>query len=56
MYLTFYDADDIKVKEASLNGRFGEPELGEPTKIYGYTPSEKEMKQVTRIVITRRPF
>jgi hypothetical protein len=34
----------------------GSPELGEPTKIYGYTPTEKEMKQVTRIAITRRPF
>ena len=55
-YLTFYDADDIKVKEASLNANMGSPELGEPTKIYGYTPTEKEMKQVTRIAITRKPF
>lgn len=55
-YLTFYDADGIKVSDRSLNGSMGSPELGEPTKIYGYTPTEKEMKQVTRIVITRRPF
>jgi len=55
-YLTFYDADGIKVKEASFNANIGSPELGEPTKIYGYTPTEKEMKQVTRIAITRKPF
>ncbi len=55
-YLTFYDADGIKVKEASFNANMGSPELGEPTKIYGYTPTEREMKQVTRIAITRKPF
>lgn len=55
-YLTFYDADGIKVKEASFNANLGSPELGEPTKIYGYTPTEKEMKQVTKITITRKPF
>jgi hypothetical protein len=55
-YLTFYDADGIKVKEASFNANLGSPEIGEPTKIYGYTPTEKEMKQVTRIVVTRKPF
>ena len=55
-YLTFYDADGIKVKEASFNANIGALEPGEPTKIYGYTPTEKEMKQVTRIVVTRKPF
>lgn len=54
-YLTFYDADGIKVMDRSLNGNLGVPEIGEPTKIYGYTPTEKEMKQVTRITLTRRP-
>ena len=54
-YMTFYDADGIKVMDRSFNANIGVPPLGEPTKIYGYTPSEKEMKQVTRIVITRRP-
>lgn len=54
-YMTFYDADGVKVSDRSLNGNFGVPAIGEPTKIYGYTPTEKEMKQVTRIVITRRP-
>jgi len=54
-YLTFYDADGVKVKEQSLNGSISSPELGEPTKIYGYTPSEKEMKEVKRITITRKP-
>lgn len=55
-YMTFYDADGIKVSDRSLNGNLGVPEIGEPTKIYGYTPTEKEMKQVTKIVVTRRPF
>ncbi|HRH43559.1 MAG TPA: hypothetical protein PKY82_18160 [Pyrinomonadaceae bacterium] len=55
-YMTFYDADGIKVMDRSFNASMGSPELGEPTKIYGYTPTEKEMKQVTRIVITRKPF
>ena len=55
-YLTFYDADGIKVSDRSFNGNLGSPEIGEPTKIYGYTPTEKEMKQVTRITITRKPF
>lgn len=55
-YMTFYDADDIKIMDRSLNGSMGVPAIGEPTKIYGYTPSEKEMKQVKRIAITRRPF
>ncbi|MEK7722973.1 MAG: hypothetical protein AAB336_01365 [Acidobacteriota bacterium] len=55
-YMTFYDADGIKVSDRSLNGNMGSPELGEPTKIYGYTPTEKEMKQVTKIVVTRKPF
>lgn len=55
-YLTFYDADGIKVMEKSFNANMGSPELGEPTKIYGYTPTEKEMKQVTKITITRKPF
>lgn len=55
-YLTFYDADGIKVKEASFNANIGALEPGAPTKIYGYTPTEKEMKQVTRIVVTRKPF
>ena len=55
-FMTFYDADGIKVIDRSLNGSMGSPELGAPTKIYGYTPTEKEMKQVTKIVITRRPF
>ncbi len=55
-YLTFYDADGIKVKEASFNANMGTFEIGEPTKIYGYTPTEREMKQVTRIVVTRKPF
>lgn len=54
-YLTFYDADGIKVSDRSLNGSMGSPELGEPTKIYGYAPTEKEMKQVTKITLTRRP-
>jgi len=54
-YLTFYDVDGIKVSDRSLNGSMGSPELGEPTKIYGYAPTEKEMKQVTRITLTRRP-
>ena len=55
-YLTFYDADGIKVKDRSLNGNMGFPEIGEPTKIYGYAPTEREMKQVTRITLTRKPF
>ncbi len=55
-YMTFYDADGIKVKDASFNGSMGVPVIGEPTKIYGYTPTEREMKQVTKIVVTRRPF
>ncbi len=55
-YMTFYDADGIKVMDRSLNGSMGVPEIGEPTKIYGYTPSETEMKQVTKIAITRKPF
>lgn len=54
-YMTFYDADGIKVSDRSLNGSMGVPVIGEPTRIYGYTPTEKEMKQVTKIVITRRP-
>lgn len=54
-YLTFYDADGVKVSDRSLNGSMGVPVIGEPTRIYGYTPTEKEMKQVTKIVITRRP-
>jgi len=54
-YMTFYDADGIKVMERSLNGNMGVPEIGQPTKIYGYTPTEREMKQVTRITITRKP-
>lgn len=55
-YMTFYDADGIKVMDRSFNANMGVPEIGEPTKIYGYTPTEKEMKQVTKIVITRKPF
>ena len=54
-YMTFYDADGIKVMDRSFNANIGSPPLGEPTKIYGYTPTEKEMKQVTRIVVTRKP-
>ena len=55
-YLTFYDADGIKVMDRSFNANMGSPELGEPTKIYGYVPTPQEMKQVTRIAISRRPF
>jgi len=44
----------MKVKESSFNGRFGEPEIGEPTKTYSYAPSEREIKQVTRTTITRK--
>lgn len=55
-YLTFYDADGKKIKESSFNANLGTPPIGEPTDIYGYVPSEREMKQVTRIVVTRRPF
>jgi hypothetical protein len=54
-YMTFYDADGVKISDRSFNGNIGSPELGEPTKIYGYTPTEKEMKQVARIAITRKP-
>ena len=54
-YLTFYNADGIKVSDRSFNGSYGSPDLGEPTKIYGYTPTEKEMKKVTRVTVTRKP-
>lgn len=54
-YMTFYDSDGVKVIDRSFNANIGSPPLGEPTKIYGYTPTEREMKQVTRIAITRRP-
>lgn len=55
-YLTFYDTDGIKVMDRSFNANMGIPEIGEPTKIYGYAPTEKEMKQVIKIVVTRKPF
>lgn len=54
-YMTFYDADGVKVKESSFLASMGEPELGAPTRIYAYTPTEKEMKDVAKITVTRRP-
>ncbi len=54
-YMTFYDADGVKVMDRSFNANIGSPPLGEPTRIYGYTPTEREMKQVTKITITRKP-
>lgn len=55
-YLTFYDADGVKIREDNFTGPSCSPEIGELTKIYSYTPIEKEMKQVTRIAVTRKPF
>jgi hypothetical protein len=53
-YLIAYDADDVKVSETSFNGNVVTPVIGEPTRIYSFAPNEKEMKQVTRIAITRK--
>lgn len=53
-YLTFYDADGVKMRENSFAGPTCTPELGEPTRIYSYTPPERDMKGVAKIVITRK--
>jgi len=53
-YITFYDADEIKVKESSFTSSLCSYQSGEAAKIYAYAPSEKEMKEVTKITVTRK--
>ncbi len=53
-----FDADGVRVRdESNFIGDEGySPKPGETTKIYAYKPNEKQMKEVKRITITRRPI
>ena len=52
--INFYDADGVRViGENSLTGMSIFTEIGQPEKAFAYTPSEKTMATVKKVVVTR---
>ncbi len=52
--INFYDADGVRViGENGITGMSIFTEVGQPEKAYAYTPSEKTMAKVKRVVVTR---
>ena len=56
--INFYDADGVRVfrKGYFVGNDTCSPELGEPSKAYASMPTEKQMKEVKKVAITRHIY